>query len=104
MGFTGIGLDGEYIEKPEDKNDDESEDEEVENESVAKESKESWNRWKPACFLFSSNMYYEENQFVIKTHWLNVLPVCDTFVCNLFIHTVNLRFFIYTKSFLQCCM
>ena len=34
MGFTGIGLDGEYIEKPEDKND-ESEDED--------EIKESWN-------------------------------------------------------------
>ena len=31
MGFTGIGLDGEYIEKPEDKNN-ESEDEEVEND------------------------------------------------------------------------
>ena len=53
MGFTGIGLDGEYIEKPEDKND-ESEDEEVENESITKESKESWNRWNLACFLFSS--------------------------------------------------
>ena len=35
MGFTGIGLDGEYIEKPEDKND-ESEDEEVENEIIKK--------------------------------------------------------------------
>ena len=41
MGFTGIGLDGEYIEKPEDKNNDDSEDEEVENESITKESKQS---------------------------------------------------------------
>ena len=46
MGFTGIGLDGEYIEKPEDKND-ESEDED--------EIKESWNWWNLACFyIFNS--------------------------------------------------
>ena len=66
MGFTGIGLDGEYIEKPEDKND-ESEDEEVENESIIEESKESWNRWKPPCFFIHF-------KYVLSVLWRK--PIC----------------------------